>query len=107
MVLGYAGIECFLPEHNSVVLNTTKERVETTVCHGENNNVLCCDFNISLFLNAAEESLHVYTYHLVAFNGVRTFSGLYYGGVETCGIVACLNQSVVSCGQRQPALNYS
>ncbi|XP_019759138.2 vanin-like protein 1 [Dendroctonus ponderosae] len=101
----YMLVDPSIREHNSVILNTSQERVETTVCHGEDSNALCCDFNVSLFLNAVDESLSVYTYHLVAFNGIRTFSGLYYGGVETCGIVACLNQSVESCGQRFP--NYS
>lgn len=38
-----------------------------------------------------------YQYHLVAYSGVRTFSGMYYGGVETCGVVACQGETLESC----------
>lgn len=47
-----------------------------------------------------QEKNNVYTYHLVAFSGVRTFSGVYNGGIDICAIIACLNTSLSSCGQR-------
>lgn len=40
-----------------------------------------------------------YEYRLVVFNGVRTFSGLASGGVQTCSIVACTNETINSCGR--------
>lgn len=94
-------ITCKFPEHNTVVINTTvTSSLEAVVCHGDADNTLCCNFNISFTVNESLNGSNSYVYHLVAFNGVRTYSGVYYGGVETCGVVACLNQSVTSCGQR-------
>lgn len=87
-------------DHNSFVLNTTAHTTNTTVCSGEGNNILCCEFDISVSTSDVAIDETSYTYQLVAFNGVRTYSGLYYGGVESCGVVACLNSSVASCGQR-------
>ncbi|CAG9767569.1 unnamed protein product [Ceutorhynchus assimilis] len=86
-----------IKDHNSVILDLSQENFNATVCHEE----LCCDFSINISVSSSQSaSKDVYTYHLVAFNGVRTYSGFYYGGVETCGIVACLNGSVDSCGRR-------
>lgn len=82
-------------------MNTTvNSSLEAVVCHGDADNTLCCNFNVSFTVNGSLNSSNSYVYHLVAFNGVRTYSGVYYGGVETCGVVACLNHSVTSCGQR-------
>lgn len=83
------------------MLNTTvTSSLEAVVCHGDPDNTLCCNFNVSFTVNDSLDGSNSYVYHLVAFNGVRTYSGVYYGGVETCGVVACLNHSVTSCGQR-------
>lgn len=40
-------------------------------------------------------------YRLVVFDGVRSYGGgLATGGVQVCGVVACVNDSVSSCGLR-------
>ncbi|XP_066255889.1 vanin-like protein 3 [Euwallacea similis] len=98
----YLLVDPSIKDHKSVLLNTsTNGSSEHIVCHGEDDrNVLCCHFNTFITLNSTSTAGNAYTYHLVAFNGVRTYSGVYYGGVETCGVVACLNQSINSCGQR-------
>ncbi|XP_030762889.1 vanin-like protein 3 isoform X1 [Sitophilus oryzae] len=92
-----------IAEHNFKVLNTNENSVTETVCHGDEINVLCCNFNVSVTVNEKIENNNdydSYTYLLVAFSGVRTFSGFYYGGIEQCGVVACLNETVSSCGRR-------
>ncbi|XP_066144857.1 vanin-like protein 3 [Euwallacea fornicatus] len=98
----YLLVDPSIKDHKSVLLNTSATgSSQHVVCHGEDDrNVLCCNFNTSITLNSTSIAGNAYAYHLVAFNGVRTYSGVYYGGVETCGVVACLNQSVDSCGQR-------
>lgn len=40
-------------------------------------------------------------YRLVVFDGVRWYGGgLATGGIQVCGIVACVNDSISSCGLR-------
>lgn len=38
-------------------------------------------------------------YRMVAFNGVRLFSGDASAGVEMCSLLACLNETLSSCGE--------
>lgn len=45
---------------------------------------------------------NVYTYHLAAFSGTRSFVGVRIGGIEACAVLACLNTSISSCGERFP-----
>lgn len=33
------------------------------------------------------------------FNGVRTFSGVATGGIKTCGIISCVNETIEGCAQ--------
>ncbi|XP_050316381.1 vanin-like protein 3 isoform X2 [Anthonomus grandis grandis] len=88
--------------HNSILLNTSENSMNASVCHRKSSdNVLCCQFNVSFTQEIIKNDfLKHYTYHLVVFNGVRTYSNLFYGGVETCGLIACLNDSLTSCGRR-------
>ncbi|XP_031331749.1 vanin-like protein 2 [Photinus pyralis] len=37
---------------------------------------------------------------MVAFSGTRTFARVSNGGIEVCAVVACLNDSLSSCGKR-------
>lgn len=40
-----------------------------------------------------------YTYMAVAYDGVRTYSGVATGGVQTCGLIACTGNDIGSCGK--------
>ncbi|XP_012266921.2 vanin-like protein 1 isoform X1 [Athalia rosae] len=44
-----------------------------------------------------------YRYRLAVFNGVRDYSGIRTGGIQTCGIFACINDTLASCGRRLPS----
>ncbi|CAH1963775.1 unnamed protein product [Acanthoscelides obtectus] len=88
-------------EHTSVPLNLNKTTVIEEICHGES---ACCKFTINFTVNSELMNLgkNTYTYHIAVFNGVRKFPGVRDVGVESCGIIACLNYSSTSCGQRFP-----
>lgn len=86
--------------HTSVVLDTKTNEVNEEVCNG-NAPKLCCHFNIKLkHEETFSENKSVYTYQLAAFSGVRSFGGVRDGGIEACAVLACLNESVQSCGKR-------
>lgn len=88
-------------DYTSVVLNTNKTTIVEEVCNGESIG-LCCEFNIEISVNesVSNSTGNRYTYHLAAFDGIRSYSGLRDGGIESCGVLACLNDSIASCGQR-------
>ncbi|XP_044260501.1 vanin-like protein 2 [Tribolium madens] len=69
----------------------------TTICYKE---VFCCMFQIKSTLGEVKPNLDFYTYHLVAYSGFRSYSGVRNATIEVCGIIACLNSSLSSCGQR-------
>lgn len=41
-----------------------------------------------------------YHYRLVAYSGWRTFDGFVDGAVKVCGILACTDKTLASCGRR-------
>ncbi|XP_063930380.1 vanin-like protein 1 [Zophobas morio] len=83
-------------------INTTRSRTfEDKLCHGnDTENPFCCNFNITL--TTSEETGTSYSYLLVAFSGLRHYPNISDGGLEICGVIACLNFSISSCGQRFP-----
>ncbi|RZC40883.1 CN hydrolase domain containing protein, partial [Asbolus verrucosus] len=81
----------------SIILDTSKTDLSEQVCHADQ---ICCDFTAKITTTASSAEKNSYTYHLVAYSGVRSFNGFYNGGIEVCGIIACLNSSLSSCGQR-------
>ncbi|KAL1488297.1 hypothetical protein ABEB36_015246 [Hypothenemus hampei] len=96
----YMLVDSSIKDHNSTILDTNNNSTTTMVCHGEEPNILCCNFQVTTKREVNQTDFNSYVYHLVVYNGVRTYSGVYNGGVETCGVIACLNASVKSCGQR-------
>ncbi|XP_063930469.1 vanin-like protein 1 isoform X2 [Zophobas morio] len=79
----------------------SSQTIEDQVCHGNNTEkFFCCNFNITL--TTSEETGTSYSYLLVAFSGLRHYPSLGHGGFEICGVIACLNSSISSCGQRFP-----
>nr|XP_008191353.1 PREDICTED: vanin-like protein 1 [Tribolium castaneum] len=100
----YLATDSSIPSFSSTVLNVdNKTDFETHICHtnSETKSELCCNFTIQISTKQ-HNSIFFYTYHLVAFTGVRSFRGQYNGGTEICGIIACLNSSLSSCGLRFP-----
>lgn len=88
-----------MDDHTSVLMNENKTRILEEVCNGDSVK-LCCNFDIIINRNTSTMGINRYKYHLATFNGIRSFSGLRNAGIEACGIVACLNDSLSSCGLR-------
>ncbi|XP_063930378.1 vanin-like protein 1 [Zophobas morio] len=95
-------IDASLQNFTWTPLNTTSSQpIEDQVCHGnDTENPFCCNFNISL--TTSKETGTSYSYLLVAFSGLRHYPNISDGGLEICGVIACLNASISSCGQRFP-----
>ncbi|KAK4878068.1 hypothetical protein RN001_010574 [Aquatica leii] len=74
-----------------------EQEIKETVCSGS----LCCNFLVSLQWNAATTK-NYYVYHMVAFDGVLSFAGAYNGGMELCGVIACMTENLGSCSKRFP-----
>lgn len=85
--------------HTSIVLDISKNETKAEICNGKDVKI-CCHFYIKLRNEDELSGKLAYTYHLAAFNGVRSFVGVRSGGIETCAVLACLNNSVQSCGKR-------
>lgn len=83
------------------MLNTSfSQHTLAVVCHEESS--FCCHFTID---SKVDDKLdisesNVYVYHMVAFSGVRSFTGVYNGGIDICGLIACTNSSLSGCGLR-------
>ncbi|XP_019877929.2 vanin-like protein 1 [Aethina tumida] len=84
-------------EYSSELVGRISGTTTREVCHSS----LCCKFNINQTIQ--QDSTNSYVYRLVAYTGVRSFSGLYNGGIEVCGLVACTNATdIMSCTERFP-----
>ena len=58
---------------------------------------LCCSFNYRAYCDYGSSCP---PYRLITFSGTRTVGrGSYRLGIEVCAVVACLNESVASCGR--------
>ncbi|KAB0791014.1 hypothetical protein PPYR_02814 [Photinus pyralis] len=91
-----------LTAYSSKLVTPGQREIQEVVCGQDGGVEFCCHFQIGL-----ESKSNVtgdrYQYHMVAFTGVRSFSGMYNGGVEICGVIACTNSSLSSCGKRFPS----
>ncbi|KAF5292923.1 hypothetical protein FQA39_LY13803 [Lamprigera yunnana] len=81
-----------LENYTFVDLHLSQKNIFEEACSGSN---FCCSINITL---KASTKIN-YAYKLVAFNGGR-YIGWDSIGERVCGVVACLNESNVSCGLR-------
>ncbi|KAJ8950745.1 hypothetical protein NQ318_011238 [Aromia moschata] len=89
-------------DSTSVLLDTNKTTISEEVCNGDSVKI-CCEFNITISINQSISNApdkNQYVYHLVAYDNARSFSGVRDGGIESCGLLACLNESLASCGSR-------
>jgi len=72
------------------------ENLNQRLCH----NSFCCDFQVTAALSATPVDQVSYKYRLAAYEGKRTFDGFADGHVKVCGLFACTNNLLASCGQR-------
>ncbi|KAH8387831.1 hypothetical protein KR093_009725, partial [Drosophila rubida] len=68
------------------------------LCHTD----LCCSFELSLQLDAAAMQRYDYVYRLGVFVGQRSYEEAQHSAIRVCGVFACRNASVESCGQLRP-----
>ncbi|RZB39275.1 CN hydrolase domain containing protein, partial [Asbolus verrucosus] len=103
MEMFHLDIDPYVKEYNSTILDTSKMNFTGQVCYNNSgDDQICCDFTTKITTNPSTAEQNSYTYHMVAYSGTRSFNKFYNGGIEVCGIIACLNSSLSSCGQRFP-----
>ncbi|XP_025832967.1 uncharacterized protein LOC112905213 [Agrilus planipennis] len=83
-----------LSNYTTHSLNLTQNYSSTTIC--SEGSSFCCTFNVTINLDTASATNVVYK--LVAFNGNRKL-GTSTSGNQICGVVACLTDDILSCGQ--------
>ncbi|XP_030246097.1 vanin-like protein 3, partial [Drosophila navojoa] len=60
---------------------------------------LCCDFELQLELPSDATQPPEYSYRAGVFVGQRRYEEEQYSVVRLCGLFACRNESILSCGQ--------
>ncbi|XP_050096101.1 vanin-like protein 2 [Anopheles aquasalis] len=85
----------FLEQFTTMQLNPewSEDTIEQIMCHG----FFCCDFSISTKINEPYPLTHYY--RMAVFDGDRTFQGFADAHVSICGVIACRNESIASCGR--------
>ncbi|KAF2885341.1 hypothetical protein ILUMI_20810 [Ignelater luminosus] len=89
--------------YTSKILTPNQHQYNEQLCSGSgDNNQLCCHFNIQINWNdeILNDGKDHYQYRMVAYSGVRSFSGMYNGGLEICAILACTGEEIGSCSGR-------
>ncbi|XP_044264513.1 vanin-like protein 1 [Tribolium madens] len=90
------------PKYRWEVLNTSVRNHYNVLCGGDDENTICCHYSLTMSTEEIKPDMKHYTYVMVSYSGIRSYTGVYNGGMEVCGIIACLNSSLSSCGQRFP-----
>ncbi|EFA06536.1 vanin-like protein 1 [Tribolium castaneum] len=93
-------IDNSLENYRWEVVNTSQRNYYNVLCAGDDDNTVCCHYSLTMSMDAIKPEMKHYTYILVAYAGIRSYTGVYNGGIEVCGVIACLNSSISSCGQR-------
>lgn len=68
------------------------DQIGQIICNGD----FCCDFSVTLTIIPDRDITHHYRF--AVFDGVRSFQDYAFAHVSTCGIFACRNESIASCG---------
>ncbi|XP_037046246.1 vanin-like protein 1 [Bradysia coprophila] len=95
--------EFTLDNFTTIELDLTQSESHERLCHNE----LCCDIELKINPRNSSEMGSIYRYRLFAYEGERIFSGVRVTGVATCGIFACTNNTLASCGHRLNATDLS
>lgn len=86
-----------LDVYNTSIINFNKAKQSHEICHEK----FCCTFNLGIEVISPESSNSpFYIYRMAAYNGLRTFDGFADGAVKVCAIMACVDDSLKSCGER-------
>ncbi|XP_013146606.1 PREDICTED: vanin-like protein 2 isoform X2 [Papilio polytes] len=82
-----------LPSHSSRELVSGSQEFTLTT------NEVSCKFSVNLQLKDGGQH---YRYRAAAFTGVRSFSGMATGGNRICSVLACIGDTIETCGRRFP-----
>ncbi|XP_063710145.1 vanin-like protein 1 [Culicoides brevitarsis] len=77
------------------VNGTANISLVTDICH----NTFCCNFDFNGTVAQTTPGSVSYSYRYAAYSGWRTFDGFADGAVKLCAVIACLDESVASCGK--------
>lgn len=84
-----------LDVYETKLLSTTTSAQKDTLCH----EGLCCTFDVRVTWSN-QPNRNFYHYRMAVYQGTRTFDGFADGEVIVCGIIACMNETLASCGER-------
>ncbi|XP_058835739.1 vanin-like protein 2 isoform X2 [Topomyia yanbarensis] len=84
----------FLEQFTTMQINPNQnhDEISQIICRGD----FCCFFYVKLTVILDRNITHYYRF--AAYDGVRTFQGHADAHISTCGIIACRNTSLASCG---------
>lgn len=85
-----------LSNYTFKTLDLKSSQISETVC--SRGSSFCCSFNMSI--TNYSHSWQSYVYKIVAYDGVSKVSETKTIGVRNCGLVACVNETDQSCGER-------
>ncbi|XP_014206405.1 vanin-like protein 2 [Copidosoma floridanum] len=90
-----------LSNYTSELIVTPEKNDETHYSKRLCNHGLCCDFELRVGFSKSifEPGSAYYRYRLVAFNDQMSFAGRGSGRTQICGVIACLNETIDSCGR--------
>ncbi|XP_055537022.1 vanin-like protein 2 [Wyeomyia smithii] len=83
-----------LEQYTTMQINPQQyhDEIGQIICNGD----FCCDFSLTLTVVPDRDITHHYRF--AVFDGVRSFQGYAFAHISTCGIFACRNESITSCG---------
>lgn len=85
-----------LDVYNTSIINFSNPKQSHEICHNE----FCCKFDLNLHIISSSSDSPFYIYRMAAYNGLRTFDGFADGAVKVCAVMACVDDSLKSCGER-------
>lgn len=84
----------FLEQFTTLQINPERyhDHIGQIICNG----FFCCEFSVTLTIVPDQDVTHYYRF--AVFDGYRSLSKHSDTYISTCGIIACRNQSLSSCG---------
>lgn len=92
-IIGFITSTEDLANYTFKAVDLSQKKIHDTVCSG---GKFCCNFDISVTSDMSSN----YIYKMVAYHGTVELSRNDRLGTRACGVVACKNESTVSCGRR-------
>lgn len=91
-----------ISEYTYKPVDLEKTEDEQVLCSNDGENELCCHISLKMTIDRSKlaQGGTYYKYLMVAFSGLRSFVHVATGGLENCGVVACPNGTIESCGSR-------